>query len=290
MFDCEILIPKNVQELTTFLVDPSAKILAGGTDLIPRLQRGSTGALTELIDINRLSELRFIRKDSGWLEIGGLTTHAELISSPLIFQSAPILLQACSTIGAPQTRARGTLAGNLANASPAADTAGPLLVLEGQLELHSVDGLRLHPLKDFFCSPGKTQLRPGEFIYCTRFPLPTGRWGSSFLKLGRRKGMAVAVASAAVFLTLNGEGRIQNARVALGSVASTPVRSPAVEAVLLGAEPSPELFEKASAAVQADISPIDDIRASSDYRRRSVQVLLLRALQVAYEQASRRSA
>ena len=289
MFDCEVLVPKNVQELTAFLTDPSAHIIAGGTDLIPRMQRAAANVPARLIDISRLSELRFIRVNSGWIETGGLATHAEMVSSPLYLQSAPALQQACASIGAPQTRVRGTLGGNLANASPAADTAAPLLALDARVVLQSVQGQRELALSDFFTAPGKTRLQPGEFIYCVRFPVPAGRWGSCYFKLGRRQGMSVAVASAAVYLQLGDDDRIQIARAAFGSAAPTPVRSPHVEASLTGNKPSSELFDQAAAAVQEDISPITDIRASAAYRRRSAQVLLKRALQEAYSQALRRT-
>jgi CO/xanthine dehydrogenase FAD-binding subunit len=289
MFDFDVLIPQTTQELLGMLSDPSTRLLAGGTDLIPRMRRNPPDSTIVLIDMSRLHELSFIRERESQIEIGALTTHTNLLSSPLLRQSTPALLQACSSIGAQQTRARGTLGGNLANASPAADTAAPLLALNAQVVLRSIKGERSLPLNGFFIAPGKTQLQPGEFIHSVRIPLPRGRWGSDFLKLGRRKGMAIAVASAAVYLELDEEGLIQCIRVSMGSVAPTPVRAPHAEAVLLGNRPAPALFEKASFACQADIAPIDDIRASAAYRLHSAQILLQRVLQTACMQASEKT-
>jgi len=290
MFDCDVLIPKTVQELTAFLSDPSARIIAGGTDMLPRLQRTGSDSPLQLIDISRLNDLRFIQENSGWLETGGLTTIADLVSSPLLLQSAPALVQACSSIGAPQTRARGTLGGNLANASPAADTAAPLLALDAHVLVRSEHSQREIPIDSFFTAPGKTSLQAGEFIHSVCLPIPQGRWGSSFLKLGRRKGMAVAIASAAVLLILDDADRISTCRIALGSVAPRPVRSPHAEAILQGAVPSTQVFAQAAEAIQADISPIDDVRATAMYRRSSASILVRRALEAALLEAAGRAA
>jgi carbon-monoxide dehydrogenase medium subunit len=289
MFDCDVLIPQTTQELLVMLSDPSTRLIAGGTDLIPRLRRSPDPSVKILIDMSRLQELSFIRQREDQIEIGALTTHSTLLSSPLLRQSTPALLQACASIGAPQTRARGTLGGNLANASPAADTAAPLLALNAQVVLRSINGERVLPLTAFFKAPGKTHLQPGEFIHSIRIPLPRAKWGSFFVKLGRRSGMAIAVASAAVYMELDDLGRIQCVRAALGSVASTPVRVPHAEAVLLGKTPSPDLFAQSTRSMLADISPIDDVRASAAYRQHSAQILLQRALQAASLQAAERA-
>lgn len=288
MFDCDLWVPRTLTELTQMLNDPTARILAGGTDLIPRMQRSTANLPKSLIDISHLQELRYIQQREDCIEIGALTSHAELLSSPLLLQSTPALTEACASIGAPQTRARGTLGGNLANASPAADSAVALLALDAQIVLSSTAGDRQMPLADFFIGPGKTELQVGEFIHHVRIPLPGGIWGSTFLKLGRRKGMAVAVASSAVYLELNGTGKVQCIRAAFGSVSPTPVRSAHVENALLGCLPSPENLARAADTLQVDIFPISDIRASSQYRRHSAQVLLERALQKALLQAGER--
>lgn len=287
MPDFDYYQPQTTAELITLLDHTGGKILAGGTDVLPRLRRGQLTAAC-LIDVSRLSELHFIRLSEERLQIGALTTHAELLASPLIQAVAPALAQAAATIGSPQTRQRGTLGGNLANASPAADTAPPLLVLETQITLAGLHTQRNVDLQDFFVGPGATCLTVGEYIDSVYFPRPTGKWGASFYKLGRRNGMAIAVVSAAAFLELDSQGRLQTARLALGSVAPCPVRCPHAEAVLVGQIPEQTLFQKVGQSVQADIQPIDDLRASAPYRQHAAGIVSERVLNMAWQQAARR--
>jgi Aerobic-type carbon monoxide dehydrogenase, middle subunit CoxM/CutM homologs len=290
MSDWDVLTPTTLSEFATALAETHARPLAGGTDLIPRLHRAPVTEAVALIDMSRLQELSFIRSENGQIEIGALTTHQMISSFPLLLRSAPALSKACASIGSAQTRARGTLGGNLANASPAADTATPLLCLEAQVVLAGPNCQRLVPLPDFFKGPGRTALAAGEYIHSVRFPLPVGSWGSDFFKLGLRNGMAVAVASAAAALFLDADGRITQARTALGSAAAIPTRSPHAEARLLGAKPSADLFAEAAQAMQNDIDPISDIRASREYRLHCAQVLLQRALTSAWQQAEGKAA
>jgi len=289
MPDWDVLTPQTTAELAELLVHQPGKLLAGGTDLIPRLHRAPETDPVCLIDLSRLSELHFIRQRGNVVEIGALTTHAEIAASSLLQQVVPALVKASGSVGSPQTRTRGTLGGNLANASPAADTATPLLCLEAQVVLVSHDGQRQAALAEFFESPGRTCLQAGEYLHSISFPVPTGRWGADFQKLGRRNGMAIAVASGSVFLELDEDGVITVSRVALGSVAAKPVCSPHAEAVLEGQRPTSTLFEQAAQAVFSDISPIDDLRASREYRIHSAMVLVQRALEDAARQAESRS-
>jgi CO/xanthine dehydrogenase FAD-binding subunit len=288
MQEWDVVTPCNVAELTEILSRQPGKLIAGGTDLIPRLRRAPAAQPVCLIDLSRLSELSFIREQAGQIEIGALTTHAQLFTSSLLIQGAPALSKACASIGSPQTRARGTLGGNLCNASPAADTAAPLLCLDAEVQLAGRTGPRRLALNDFFIGPGKTGLLPGEYLHSIHFSLPTGLWGAAYEKLGRRNGMAIAVASAAVLLTLSASGQINRARIALGSVASRPVRSPHAETILIGRTPDSALLEQAAQAMLADISPIADIRASREYRMHAAHILLLRALEEALSQAQGR--
>ncbi len=290
MNDWDVVQPKAISGLTQALVDPGRMIIAGGTDVLPALRRGPADRVVNLVDISQLSDLRFIREHDGCLEIGTLATHTDISRSELVWKHAPALAKACGTVGAPQTRARGTLGGNLVNASPAADTAPPLLCLDSRVKLVSADGEREQPLSEFFCGPGKTVLRPGEFLYSISFDVPSGQWGFEYLKLGRRNGMAIAVASAGVFMALDPAGTINTIRVAFGSVGPVPVRGRRLESILYGQRPSPELFDSAAAGLEKDISPISDVRAAADYRKMSARVLLIRALESAWKQAESRLA
>jgi carbon-monoxide dehydrogenase medium subunit len=290
MNDWDVIQPQTVDDLIHSLTNPAGKIIAGGTDVLPGLRRTEANQPVNLIDISRLKDLRFIRECDGRLEIGTLTTHADVIKSGLIQKYAPGLVTACSLVGAPQTRARGTLGGNLVNASPAADIAPPLLCLDSSVKLVSGSGERSLPLAEFFRGPGKTGMNPDEFLYSVHFVVPTGRWGAGYLKLGRRNGMSIAVASAGVFMALHSSGTIETIRVALGSVSPVPIRSLKVETVLQGNRPSSELFARAAAEIDGDISPISDLRATAEYRRNSARVLLVRALESAWKQAESRMA
>ena len=287
MFDFEYYRPESIDELCEVFNRTKGSLVAGGTDVFPMLRRGQFSSAS-LIDISRLKELRFIRESDGKIEIGALTTHADLVISLLLRQTAPSLVQAAATIGCPQTRQRGTLGGNLANASPAADSAPPLLTLAAELHLAGAGMARSMPLSDFIIGPGETCLKAGEYIHSVAFLSPSGLWGAAFEKLGKRNGMAIAIASSAAYLEIGDDGRLQNARLALGSVAPTPVLSPHAKACLEAKSPSPELFQQAGQAALEDIYPISDVRASAEYRQHIVPVLIRRTLEKAFKQAESR--
>lgn len=289
MFEWDISIPQTLTELDEMLTIPGRKLIAGGTDLIPRLHRLPTMEPLYLIDLSRLHELRGIKENAGQIEIGALTTHSSLSTSPLLIQCAPALSQACGSVGSSQTRARGTLGGNLVNASPAADSVPPLLCLEASALISGPRGQHEILLNEFFSGPGRTRLQPDEYLQNVHFTPPGGRWGMACAKLGRRNGMAIAVVSVCVLIHLSQEGALTEIRIAVGSAAPTAVRCLHAEAVLQDQPPAEATFAAAAAALQADIAPIDDLRASADYRRHAAGVLLQRCLAVAVQQAQERS-
>ena len=278
--------PSDLAELTRLLLETEGTVLAGGTDLLPRVRRGRL-CPAHLVDAGRLRELRFVRREGPEVVLGALSTHADLSSSPLVRELAPALSEACASVGCPQTRNRGTLGGNIANASPAADGLPPLLVLEATAELRGPGGARAVTLPELLLGPGRTSLPPAEIIERVRFPAPPAPSGQAFQKLGRRNGMAIAVASVAALLVLDERGRIRTARLALGSLAPTARRSPTAEEALRGAEPGEAAFRRAAAAAQADAEPIDDLRASAAHRRRVLEVLVRRALERSLDRAAR---
>jgi carbon-monoxide dehydrogenase medium subunit len=244
-------------------------------------------APSSLIDVSRLRDLRFIRANDDTVQIGALTTYADLMASPLLCEAAPVLIEAAATVGAPQTRYRGTLGGNIANASPAGDMLPPLLALDAQVTLYSGNGQRTLTLAAVLRGPKQTCLAPGEIIHSITFPRLPALSGTVFLKLGNRRGMAISVVNAAVVIALAPDGRVTETRVALGAVAPTPVRSPRAESVLIGQRPSAELIGEAARAVLDDIAPITDVRASAGYRRQSAERLARRALEMALERAQK---
>jgi CO/xanthine dehydrogenase FAD-binding subunit len=268
-------------ELLHLIQQTNHKLIAGGTDLLPRLRRNTGTDAPALIDLSRFSALSFICQSGKTIEIGALTTHHELANSELLHSCAPALVEAATRIGSEQTRARATLGGNIANASPAADTLPPLLCLNTQVVLTSLEGSRAIPMQDFLAGPGKTLQQADEMISSVRFTLPKHPFSFKFDKLGRRAGMAIAVVSTAALLEYDASGLIRVARIACGSVAPTALRCPNAEAALIGQIPCQEAFLAAATALQADISPISDLRASADYRRHAAGVLLQRVLQQA---------
>ncbi len=284
MLEFDFLQPQSLAELMVALDETGGSILAGGTDVIPRMRSNLFSAST-LVDVSKIGELSFIEERAGEIVIGALTTHAELMNSEVLRSANPALVDAAASVGCNQTRQRGTLGGNLANASPAADTVPPLLVFDAQVRLVSSDSERTLPLIDFFVGPGKTRLGPAEVIHTVSFPRLTGAWGAAFQKIGKRSGMAIAVVSAAAAVVLDETGKVSDARLALGSVAPTVVRSPKAESILQGQQPTPKLIKAAAQASAGDISPISDVRSTAEYRRHAATVLAERAFQQAVDQA-----
>lgn len=278
----DFLQPETVDAALLALTD-GAKPIAGGTDLLPGWRRGKPEP-ARVVDLSRLDELRTIEIRGGRLWVGALCTHEQIARDELVLQHAPVLAKACAWVGSRQTRERGTLGGNLANASPAADTAPALLVLDANLLLRSVNGERTISFDHFLTSPGKTCLADNELIIGATFALPDRVGGMEFLKLGRRKGMSISVASAAVAVVVNA-GQITLVRAAMGSVAPTAIRCKKVEEALLHQAPTLEVLYDAAGMVAEDISPITDVRASAEYRLRAAMAIMERALTVTCRQS-----
>lgn len=288
MQDFDFLRPKTLSELTGVLAETNGRILAGGTDIIPKMRRAQLTEST-LVDISEIKKLRFIRKQNQRIHIGSLTTHQEIANSSLLAAVNPALVASALTVGCEQTRNRGTLGGNIANASPAADTIPPLLIFDTKVHLLAKSGERTIPLGEFLVGPGKTNLIPGELIYAVSFHPLSGAWGVSFKKLGKRNGMAISVVSVAASVVLGPDGRIKKSRLCLGSVAPKVVRSPKTEEKLLGQFPTPEILDRAAQSCMANIAPISDIRSTSEYRSHSAVILARRVLEQSVEHASRRA-
>jgi carbon-monoxide dehydrogenase medium subunit len=277
--------PATVEEALGLLATlDQAKPFAGGTDLVP-LMREAAFRPSHLVDLNRITELNYIREDSGFICIGATATHTQVAASP-IAAKAPALVDAVSHIGSPQVRNRATITGNLCNASPAADSAPPLLVHEAEVTIRSLDDTRIIPLGDLFAGPKLNSLEPDEIVTEIRFPVPPVGSGSSFKRIGRRKAFTLSVVSSAAYVEMGG-GEVEEARLAFGSVAETPVSTPDVEAMLRGKPLTDELLEEAAEAVKSSVAPITDVRGTAEYRRDMCGVLLKRTLTEAAERARR---
>jgi carbon-monoxide dehydrogenase medium subunit len=284
MQDFDFLKPNSLSEMTMVLTETGGRILAGGTDIIPQMKRGQFSAST-LVDATQLDELRFIREQNQRIQIGALTTHQEIVDSLLLAEVNPALVAAALTVGCEQTRNRGTLGGNLANASPAADAIPPLLIFDADVHILGKSNKCTTPLNEFLVGPGKTNLNAGELITHVSFQPYSGAWGVSFLKLGKRNGMAISVVSAAAAVVLDPDGKICKVRLCLGSVAPRVVRSPKVEEALIGQQPTPEILDQATQYCLEDISPISDIRSTAAYRRHAAVVIARRVLTQAVDMA-----
>jgi CO/xanthine dehydrogenase FAD-binding subunit len=270
--------PRRVAEAYALLAARNRAPIAGGTDLMVRLT-GEIGAPPEaLLDVSRLAELEGIALVAGGLEVGARTTYAEIRRSALCREHLPALVEAAATIGAAQIQNRGTLGGNIANASPAGDTLPILLATDAEIVVGSHRGERTIAAASFFPAYRRTALEPDELILRVRFPLPPGRI-VRFRKVGTRRAQAISKVVLAVAWRAHGpSGGWSDVRVALGSVAPTPIRAPATERALEGRRPSPESADDAAAVLAGEIEPIDDVRSSATYRRTVAARVLHRIL------------
>ncbi len=265
---------KLVNELEDF------KVVAGGTDLVMDLKI-KRYIPKNIIDISRVKELDYIVDEGDKIRIGALTRLQEIVDSPIIREKAYVLAEAVNQMASWQIRNMATIGGNLCNASPAADTAPPLYVLNAELKLISVEGERIVPVTKFFHGPRKTELKKNELLAEIIIPVEKDA-GASAIKLGRRNAFTLSIVAVATLVKVS-DNKFADVRVALNSVAPTPVRAPSVEKALIGKEVSLEAVEEASKLVVNDIKPISDVRASADYRREMSIVLtrdsLLRSLE-----------
>jgi len=254
-----------------------ARIVAGGTDVLVELQRG-VKPTTTLIDISTLQDLKYLRYESGYLYLGALATHNDVVASAACLQYALPLAQACWEVGAPQIRTRATVAGNLITASPANDTITPLMALNAEVVLVSTEGERVLPLHDFYVGMRRTVLKPNELLREIRVPTMTGDQRGLFLKLGLRRAQAIAVINIAFVLTLAGED-VRDARITMGCLAPTIVHARTAEAYLKGKQLDAAVCEEAGRLANEDVTPIDDIRGSASYRRATLATLVAHGLQ-----------
>jgi CO/xanthine dehydrogenase FAD-binding subunit len=239
--------------------------VAGGTDLLVQLTGELGPAPERVLDIWRLTELRGIALDDGALFMGALTTYTDIRRSAECSEHLPALVEAAATIGAAQIQNRGTIGGNAINASPAGDTLPVLLATDAQLVLGSARGERTVAAKDFWPSYRTTARAEDELLLRIRFPLPNGRQ-VRFRKVGTRR--AQAISKVVMALSWREDGGVwRDVRVALGSVAATPIRATETERVLEGAAPRETTADHAASTLANEIHPIDDVRSTADYRR-----------------------
>ena len=288
----EFVAAKDSSHAVALLAEhaPSAKVLAGGTDLLADL-KFSSHIPGVVVDITRAEDLRGITETEEGLSIGTLVTHTEIMASPIIREMFPALVDAAHTIGAVQTRNLGTLGGNLVTAVPSVDSGPTLVALDALVTLLGPAGRRQMPLADFFVGPRKTALAPDELLAEIVIPKESLGKPTHFLKFGLRKGQALALFNVAASLWVDwAKQTFMAPRIALGAVAPKVIHASAAEAFLEGRPISPEAMAEAGRIAVGDAKPITDFRASAEYRRDLIAVLTKRALEGAYELAGRRVA
>ena len=279
----EFYEPTTLAEASRLFAEEHAQLLAGGTDIVIGMK-----ALTEtpesVISLQKIPGLAGITTEAdNSISIGAMTKVREVEVSGDIQQHHTALAEGASEIGSIQIRNLATIGGNIAHASPAADTVAGLLVADAQVDIASADGERSVPIDELFTGPGQTVLTPGEII--TRFRLPSPASGSHYIKHKIREVMDLAFIGVAAAINMD-NGTITDARIGLAAVAPTPIRATEAEDLLKGNAPTPELLEQAGEAAAAGCSPISDLRCSAEHRREMVNVLTRRTLQSALERAS----
>ena len=259
-----------------------ARLLAGGTDLIPNMKKGVV-LPASLISLNGIGELKAnsVGEKGGYIRIGACATVSSLVRAKFI-SSYSALLTGLESLGSPLIRNMATIGGNLATARPAADLSPSLIAYQVKVLLCSVTGNREISLDDFFLGPGKTIMSDDEIlaeIILDELPACTG---SGYIKLGMRKALEISLVNVAAVITLDKpDGVIAGARIVMGAVGPTPLRAPTAEKLLIGKKPGNELFAEAGKLAAGDSRPIDDFRGSAEYRCDMVRVITQRALQKA---------
>lgn len=286
--DFERFAPKTLKEALALLdkYQDDCKVIAGGQSLLVLMKQGLV-APKYLVDIKGLSELSYIKDEKGGLKIGALTTHRTIEKSPVIKKKYPVLAEMETRLASIQTRNWGTIAGNLCHADPAGDPAPVLIALNATLSTASVRGKRNMAVEDFTLDYFETALEPGELLTEIQIPAVPPHTGTAYTKFNIIES-DLATVGVAVSVTLgSGDGICQNARIALGAAASTPMRAKQAEAVLKGKKITDSLLQEAGEIASSEAEPISDIQASENYRRELVKVLVKRMGKEALARAKR---
>lgn len=284
----EYFEPLSIEETVSLLkkYGDKAKVLAGGTDLVPQMKEKTTRP-EFVISIGRIANLDYIRLDGEkGLKIGALTTIRSIEQSPQLQPKYGLICQSASQTASIAVRNVATVGGNLCNASPSADIATALMALSAKTKLVSPAGERIVPLEDFILGPGATALKTDELLTEIQIPSPPAHTAGVYIKYTTRGGEELALIGVAALLTLSaGDGTCTEAKLALGAVAPTPIRARRAEGVLKGKKIDQELIEKAALTASDESSPIDDIRGSAEYRREMLKIFTRDAIRQAVELA-----
>ena len=278
--------PKTLDEALSLLSEGPWRILAGATDFYPAL--GNRPLVEDVLDINGLAELRGIAVNASHFVIGARTSWTEVLKAPLP-QAFDALKQAAREIGSIQIQNMASVAGNICNASPAADGVPPLLILDAEVELRSRHEVRVLPLGEFIIGNRRTRLRQDELVTALRIPKASAAGRSAFVKLGARRYLVISIAMAAARIVLDSEGRVTRAAVAVGSCSAVAQRLLGLEAALAG-QSLHAISEIIADTALDELSPIDDVRGSAEYRRVAAREIVARALLQAAGSSQKRAA
>lgn len=272
--------PRTLEEAVHTLTSHGGTILSGGTDFFPSL--GERPIPSPVVDISGITQLRGVSTDADFVRIGGLTTWTDIIRTPLP-RCFDALKSAAREVGSVQIQNRGTLAGNLCNASPAADGMPPLLVLDAQIELVSTAGVRRLPLTEFIVGNRKTLRRPDEMLSAVLVPRTLEDGSSAFLKLGARRYLVISIAMVAAIVKTDAMGCINAVRIAVGSCSVAARRLLDLERDLVGVSVTTGWTSRVSPEHLKELSPIDDVRATAAYRQDAALTLVRRTLDACVE-------
>lgn len=285
----EYFAPRTLQSALTSLAaqGQTAHVFAGGTDIMVKMSHGRlrpTGIIG-LMGIDGLDAIRFNPKDG--LTIGATARLSEVASHPFILNHYPALAHAVQVMANVEVRNMGTVAGNLCNAAPSADTAPPLMAMEAEVTLASLKGERRLPLDQFFKGPGLTAIEHGEIMTAIHVPPLRPNSGASYMRISARCGVDIAAVGVGVMATFNDKG-CKEARIVLGAVAPVPMHATRTEQLVQGRQWTQELIDEAGEEAAKEAKPISDVRASAEWRTKMVAVLTRRTLMEARERAVRR--
>ena len=283
----DYIAAQSLDEASNLLVElgPTARIMAGATDLVIPMKDHAVKPEPEyLIDIKKLPDLDQLEySEEEGLKIGALTTLRTIEHSPLVKQVNPAVAVAAKSIASTQIRAKGTMVGNICNASPSCDSGPIVLASDARILYHGQDGDREMKAGEFFKGVKKTALEPGDIVTAIVFPPLKKNQKAAYIKHSVRKAMDLAIVGVAVVITVE-DGICTDARIAVGAGAATPIRTPKSETFLIGKKLTDEVIEEAAQLTMESCSPISDIRASKEYRSAMVKVFTKRAIKKALEE------
>ena len=277
--------PKSLDEALALLGQDRWRLIAGGTDFYPA--QGNRPLRDNVLDINGLGELRHITETESHVILGARTTWSDVAAARGLPPAFDMLRLAAREVGSIQIQNAGTVAGNLCNASPAADGVPPLLTLDAEVELRSAAGARVLPLDRFLLGNRRTALQPGEMVTAVLVPKRAAAGASHFVKLGARRYLVISIAMTAARVAVDAAGRVAEAAVAVGACSAVAVRLSGLEAAMRGRPADAALAELIEGYGFPELSPIDDVRGTAGYRRAAAREIAVRAVTGALDTAAR---